>query len=355
MQREDRFVWDADDIELQNGNADETWPVTDEDEADFGDTFDMALAKRTTDKQPQSAVEYIDHANNPATTCLQCAHFIADGNTCALVEGAISPNGWCNLFEAEAPTKTALTKATGVDPADDEYAEAPISREFHFDFPASNHVNELDIVASVPDGLPPKPFLFKPHGGERDDLNEYIGGPQYLREAAAYILDRSLSLYLVPVAYVAESYDEEGAAVMYTDGAQPPYADVNQYAPEWVERAAVFDYISGQVDRGTKHNYLTASDDLSRPVLVDNGLTFGVKPPSGLESPFTIAWAGVPLSTAIQAAIVQCIGDASGWFDIRSLVGAVASGLALERAKQLRDEKVIPNETTSTANGSSGL
>lgn len=30
--------------------------------------------------------------------CADCLHFIAESNTCKLVEGDISPNGWCTLW-----------------------------------------------------------------------------------------------------------------------------------------------------------------------------------------------------------------------------------------------------------------
>ncbi len=34
--------------------------------------------------------------------CSQCMHFIADSGSCKLVEGQISPEGWCKLFAAKA-------------------------------------------------------------------------------------------------------------------------------------------------------------------------------------------------------------------------------------------------------------
>ena len=30
--------------------------------------------------------------------CSGCMHFIAESNTCKLVEGQISPDGWCTLW-----------------------------------------------------------------------------------------------------------------------------------------------------------------------------------------------------------------------------------------------------------------
>lgn len=34
--------------------------------------------------------------------CADCLHFVAESNTCNLVEGNISPNGWCVLWAQKA-------------------------------------------------------------------------------------------------------------------------------------------------------------------------------------------------------------------------------------------------------------
>lgn len=34
--------------------------------------------------------------------CAGCSNFIAESNTCKLVEGQISPEGWCNLWTRKA-------------------------------------------------------------------------------------------------------------------------------------------------------------------------------------------------------------------------------------------------------------
>ena len=34
--------------------------------------------------------------------CSKCVHFIADSNSCKVVEGQISAEGWCKLFAAKA-------------------------------------------------------------------------------------------------------------------------------------------------------------------------------------------------------------------------------------------------------------
>ncbi len=34
--------------------------------------------------------------------CGECQHFIAKSNTCMLVDGQVSPSGWCNLWAKKA-------------------------------------------------------------------------------------------------------------------------------------------------------------------------------------------------------------------------------------------------------------
>ena len=58
------------------------------------------LAPRAADAQqnkvPQKAAGYQDQPQNNHR-CAICLHFEAP-NTCQIVEGQISPNGWCKLF-----------------------------------------------------------------------------------------------------------------------------------------------------------------------------------------------------------------------------------------------------------------
>ncbi|HEX7970978.1 MAG TPA: high-potential iron-sulfur protein [Thiobacillus sp.] len=36
-------------------------------------------------------------------SCAQCMNFVAADNTCKVVEGKVSPQGWCQLFVAKKP------------------------------------------------------------------------------------------------------------------------------------------------------------------------------------------------------------------------------------------------------------
>lgn len=49
-------------------------------------------------KSPKDAVNYQDQPNN-GDKCSQC-RFFSEPGSCDLVEGEISPEGWCNLFQA---------------------------------------------------------------------------------------------------------------------------------------------------------------------------------------------------------------------------------------------------------------
>ena len=227
----------------------------------------------------------------------------------------------------------SLAKHCGVCPEDDAYFGAPISREIPFSFTGGHHANAVEVVAMCPPGLPPKPALWKPEGGELDSLRERVGGPMYPREEAAYLLDRALGFALVPVAYVAEANDEKGAVVYYSLGNQPG-KPVEQYAPEWIERAAVLDYIQAQTDRNTT-NWLTHPDDPARMLLIDNGLGFPVDDQIETSSPFARAWVGNPFAPETGAAIKRLLGDAATWHDITALLGDQAAAKAYECAREI--------------------
>jgi len=58
---------------------------------------DMAVAQSKTD---QKTAKYQDHPNN-GQSCAQC-NFFRPPNSCQLVDGNISPNGWCSFFAKKA-------------------------------------------------------------------------------------------------------------------------------------------------------------------------------------------------------------------------------------------------------------
>lgn len=58
------------------------------------------LATSAQAKSSQQAAKYQDHPQGKAQ-CSACVQFMPP-NACKLVEGNISPNGWCTLFTPKA-------------------------------------------------------------------------------------------------------------------------------------------------------------------------------------------------------------------------------------------------------------
>lgn len=52
----------------------------------------------TATKAQQASVHYQNQPNENGQKCSQCQNFIAESNSCQLVEGTISPEGWCDLW-----------------------------------------------------------------------------------------------------------------------------------------------------------------------------------------------------------------------------------------------------------------
>ena len=238
-----------------------------------------------------------------------------------------------------------LAKHCGVCPEDSDYYGAPIAAASEMDWPDEKHVNGVEIVAMVPEGMDSHPALFKPEGEELETLNFRVGGHQYLREEAAYLLDRSLQAFLVPVAYVAEVNDERGAVIYYSEHAGKGYKDVSKYASKWVELAAIFDWVSCQTDRHGG-NYLTHPDDPDRPLLIDNGLGFPTED-HDYKSPFIAAMAGKQLSTDALHKLKKCCGDRPTWRDLADLLEVGAAAQAWKRACDLAKMGAIPEKADS--------
>jgi len=236
-------------------------------------------------------------------------------------------------------------KHCGVCEGDEEYFGAPISRKAQFaNLP--DHSNQVEFISMKGEGMAEIPALWKPEGGEDPRLVAKVGGPQYLREEATWLLGQSLGFPLVPLAYVSSLQDgERGAATWFVDGGTP---DLSGYSPEYISKAAILDYISGQMDRGSNgHNYITHPEDTSRMVLIDNGMSFPTSPSAQARSIFVEKSAGSELSDELVKSIEMCLGDASTWNDIREVLsgsgdaeGAIqAVSLAKDRAKKLTSDR----------------
>lgn len=58
-------------------------------------------APAATAKVSQASVQYQTQPKD-GKKCGECLHFIAESNTCKLVDGQISPEGWCILWVKKA-------------------------------------------------------------------------------------------------------------------------------------------------------------------------------------------------------------------------------------------------------------
>jgi hypothetical protein len=56
-----------------------------------------SAAPAAAKKVPQASVQYQMQPKGEQK-CGTCANFIAESNTCKLVDGQISPEGWCSLW-----------------------------------------------------------------------------------------------------------------------------------------------------------------------------------------------------------------------------------------------------------------
>lgn len=60
-------------------------------------TFGTPATSETVKKVPQASVQYQTKPKGDQK-CATCVNFIVASNTCKLVEGQISPEGWCTLW-----------------------------------------------------------------------------------------------------------------------------------------------------------------------------------------------------------------------------------------------------------------
>jgi hypothetical protein len=60
-------------------------------------TSNESAAPATAKKLSQMSVQYQAQPKGEQK-CGQCANFIAESNSCKLVDGRISPEGWCSLW-----------------------------------------------------------------------------------------------------------------------------------------------------------------------------------------------------------------------------------------------------------------
>lgn len=236
----------------------------------------------------------------------------------------------------------SVMKASGVESADDLYFGVPIVSWSEVDMP-NQGANKSMIVGIGAVGQDVMPAVWKPVSGEKESLKNWIGGDLYKRSEAVYLLDRELSPdsnhYLVPVTWVDKHMGEDGSVQHYIKGRQRR-EDVNTYGRDWIERSAVLDFISGQVDRINK-NWLSHPEDVNRPILIDNDLSFPSKDVN-IRSSFIDSMLGKELSTQTLDSVYLVLGNIDLWDDIgKCLEDSKAVNMAKERAQSILDEKRI--------------
>lgn len=184
-----------------------------------------------------------------------------------------------------------LNKHCGVCPEDAEYFGAPLVRKDNL------------YWMSPPDSDPQRAILKT--------------SPGYEREEAAWLLDQSLGFQLVPLAYT----NDEGAVIWYTQGEKK---EMNQYSPEWVEKAKVLDYLMGIGHR----DWITHPDDPQRMILINNAPGFTSQSSAEIPTP----------GEDIKWALSQTQGDYSMWSDIEALVGLSATQEVQERLAHILED-----------------
>jgi len=61
----------------------------------------VALAAEESKKVSQASVNYQAKPKGDQK-CASCANFVAASNTCKVVEGTVSPEGWCRVWVMKA-------------------------------------------------------------------------------------------------------------------------------------------------------------------------------------------------------------------------------------------------------------
>lgn len=107
--------------------------------------------------------------------------------------------------------------------------------------------------------------VFKPRNGEVQSRQSIAHGTHYLREVAAFRLDRLLDFRVVPVTVMRTIDGEVGSVQLWVviDGWLTGHLKVD------AARMGVLDYILGNTDRNVFNN---RTQDEGRPSAIDNGL-----------------------------------------------------------------------------------
>ncbi len=157
------------------------------------------------------------------------------------------------------------------------------SREVEAKNDLNGGCNESVILKLKDDGS----GVFKPRSGEKPDLRSSIpAGTHFLKESAAYTVDKALGLEMIPPTVIREVDGEPGSIQKFIPDAKTgnelDYQELHSKQDE-LRRLQVLDYILWNSDR--HYGNLLVKDD--KIYAIDNGLCFGNDGASGFDLLYT--------------------------------------------------------------------
>jgi len=128
--------------------------------------------------------------------------------------------------------------------------------------------------------------VYKPHKGERHDLRPAVPDNFYVREAAAYELDKMLGVGLVPPTIIMDIDGDVGSAQYFVKAVNGALKHQwkNTVPIDQLTKAALLDYLMFNLDRHLNNFMIDADNNL---ILIDNGLAFPkYEAGAGYDTPF---------------------------------------------------------------------
>jgi hypothetical protein len=182
--------------------------------------------------------------------------------------------------------------------------------------------------------------LYKP-----SDTTGFVGDDDPPREVAASRLAEALKWGdLVPTVTTWNGPKGPGSAAQFLNEemAGPGKKDIAEYNDDQRQRAAIFDYVTGNTDRHGD-NYMT-KEPLGDLVLIDHGNAFMEVEPRGIRSPFTTQYKGKPLNPDLISEL-QAVDPSKVQSVLRSAgLSEPVVQAAVERFKEVQERGMITGE-----------
>jgi phosphoinositide 3-/4-kinase-like protein len=140
--------------------------------------------------------------------------------------------------------------------------------------------------------------VYKPRKGEIDCRRPITPGTFYLREAAAYRVDRRFGFELVPITVIRTIDGDIGSIQKWVELERYFITDYTRLDQA---RMAVLDYILANTDR---HGINWRTQDSARPAAVDNGLCLPRDTSYPLRSKWVQRMVGKELPEEVQRAVL---------------------------------------------------